>query len=80
MGAWDWVVEHTRSNARYQQVLDRLGKDRYTVQEAAATAGVHVKTLRKHIAEGKLPVSRPSPRKTWVHKADLASYLCRRDG
>ncbi len=79
MGGFDWFIESTRASARYQQVLASLKKDRYTVQEAADIADVHVKTLRKHIGEGKLTVLQPSSRKTWVHKEDLAAYLCRRN-
>ncbi len=75
---WEFIKASASARARYQEALASLSKDRYTVQEAAVEASVHVKSMRKHIKEGKLEVSQPSPRKTWVHKSDLARYISSR--
>ena len=54
-----------------------VGKDWYTVKEAAQLLGVHPKTVRKRVREGEIKASRPSPRMTRIHKRDLADYLNR---
>jgi DNA-binding NtrC family response regulator len=75
--SWEWFAKKLAYSARFETTLAKLEQERFTVAEAAEIAGVHVKTLRKHIKQDKLTVSQPSARKTWVHKRDLAAYLCR---
>jgi excisionase family DNA binding protein len=47
---------------------------RLTVGEAAQALGVSEKTVRDLIRRGELTAYRPTPRKTWVLRADLAAF------
>ncbi len=51
---------------------------RLTVGEAAHALGVSEKTVRGLIRRGELTAYRPTPRKTWVLRADLAAFWASR--
>ena len=52
-----------------------LGPDLLTVREVAALLRVDRSYIYRLIREGRLPVLRPTPHKTWVPKADLLAFL-----
>jgi excisionase family DNA binding protein len=73
------IVENGADNARAKQVDQQLTQDWYTVREAASVLDAHEKTVRRWIAEGRIKPNRPSPRKTKIHKTELARFLLRRE-
>ena len=56
----------------------RTEDERLTVSETANVLGVSEKTVRRLIDEGDLPAYRPTPRKTWVLRRDLAAFWASR--
>jgi excisionase family DNA binding protein len=74
-GGWRHWYLGWESDARRADIEASLDKDWYTVEEAAKVLGEHPKTVRKRVREGEIKASRPSPRKTKIHKRDLADYL-----
>ena len=56
----------------------RTEDERLTVSETANELGVSEKTVRRLIDEGDLPAYRPTPRKTWVLRRDLAAFWASR--
>ena len=61
--------------SRRERIEEDLGQEWFTVKQAAEELGLHEKTVRNHIHEGKLKASRPSPRKTRIYYTDLAEYM-----
>ncbi len=55
--------------------LEPFGARLLTVHEAARFLGISVRTIRAHIALGKFPVVRVSPRCLRVDPQDLASFV-----
>jgi excisionase family DNA binding protein len=53
-------------------------EERLTVGEAAKELGISEKTVRGLIRKGDLPAYRPTPRKTWVLRGDLAAFWASR--
>ena len=66
-----------QAKARYEAIEGSLRQDWYTVPEAAAILEERPKTVYRRVREGAIRASRPSPRKTKIHKQDLVAYLMR---
>jgi len=49
--------------------------DTYTAAEAAAYLGVSLRTVRRYIAAGTLPVVRRGPRSLFIRRADLDALV-----
>ena len=65
------------------RLSDSFAQEWYTVPEATRElnkrgAEVHPETLRRWIRAGKVKVSKPSPRKTLIHKRELVHMLANR--
>lgn len=60
-----------------QLVLSQLesSPDLLTVREVAALLRVDRSYVYRLIREGRLPIVRPTPHKTWVPKAELLRFL-----
>lgn len=62
-----------------QSLRQTLRQERYTVKEAARVLGCHEKTVRGWMKEGKLGSYRPTERKTYIIRDQLARFLSRRE-
>ena len=74
-GWLDALASGFQAASRRQWVEEGLDREWYTVPEAATILGEHQKTVYNRISRGELQASKPSPRKTRVHKTDLVNYL-----
>jgi excisionase family DNA binding protein len=72
-------VEVEGAKAEVESIQQSLRQDRYTVKEVASLLRCHEKTVRAWMKEDKLRYYRPSDRKTYVTKEQLAQFLSRRE-
>jgi excisionase family DNA binding protein len=71
------LASSAERDARRKAIEDHLAQNWYTVPEAATLLEEHPKTVYARIRAGEIRASRPSPRKTRIHKQDLVAYLMR---
>ena len=76
---WDMVLAGVISNTTFERTKQSLDRDRYTVKQAADVIGCHEKTARKWIKQDKLKAYRPTERKTYITREQLAAFLLRRE-
>ena len=78
-----WILKGLAAAGEYQRLDESFAQEWYTVAEAhrelqAKGATISLETLRRWIRSGKVKVSKPSPRKTLVHKRELVRLLSSR--
>jgi excisionase family DNA binding protein len=78
MNILDRMVEDALKDAEQRRIEDSLTQAWYTVREAAIELKTHEETLRRWIRAGKVRVSNPGERKTFIHKTELARLLQQR--
>ncbi len=72
------LAGNAETTARETAIKEGLQKEWYTVPEAAEILKEHPKTVYQRVRAGGIRASRPSPRKTRIHKQDLLAYLRKR--
>lgn len=72
------VASNAEAAAREKAIKESLPKEWYTVPQAAAFLGEHPKTVYQRVRNGEIRASRPSPRKTRIHREDLIAYTRKR--
>ncbi len=76
---WAMIAKGFVMNAELDRARKTLHQERYTVKQAADALDCHEKTVREWMKQGKLNYHRPSARKTWIHRDQLADFLVRRE-
>lgn len=56
------------------------GRDLFLVKDAARYFGIHEKTLRGKICSGEVQAVKHSPRKTYIHRAEIIRYWRQKAG
>ncbi len=80
---WQYLLEGMAYNqeaaARRTAIEKGLPSEWYTVPQAAAILKQHPKTVYERVRRREIRASKPSPRKTRIHKTDLVNYLLRQE-